>query len=365
MGERTTYQGDGGDGRLSSDSLATESRRTPVYTISQATHDVVFSPPPLHGFSFPFASSSSSTSPPTYSQLSASRAVHSSTSGSRVIASTHPPPPPPPAPFHETEDDRPRVKSSLGSLNSRAASSKGSVGGALDSGSSEWKKGQRLQRSQNNNAEVVNSSSTQSSAPNSSFEVELETADQEASGGPGARGGRRLNNTPVDLGASFGPPAESVLARRPGRLNLEGGGESSWQTAPGGTRTETERPITPGARRFAGAESITRPFGLGTVTVTPLYRPPKTPPSRRHQEVILDVTSRDFDAHRATVRTPDSHRASPSVRTPDSLKSFRIPVRHPVPHMSATPFPRGDRETEISVCQSDVTVYDNIDSVRV
>lgn len=363
-----TYQGGDGDGRRSGGD--SESRPTTVFTISEASlhHEVASSAASRHGLlSFPFASS-----PPTYAQLSASRAaVHSSSSsGSRFIASV--PPPPPPSVHEEDrriEERPPKDKSSLGSLNSRTSlPTRGSSVEVLDSGSSEWRKGQRSQRSQQNNAEVVNSSS-QSSAPNSSFEVELDATDQEA--GPGVRG-RRLNNTPVG-GAPCGIPAESVLARRPGRLNLEGGGgDSSWQTASpsgggGATRgTEVERPITPSARRFAGAESITRPFGLGTVTVTPLYRPPKTPPSRRHQEVVLDVTSRDFEARRPTaVRTPDPHRATP-VRTPDSMKSFRAPERRPLPHASAaTPFPR-DRDTDISVCQSDVTVYDNVvDSVRV
>lgn len=260
--------------------------------------------------------------------------------------------------------------------------------------------------------------SSQSSGPNSSTEFEPETTDVEVShalGGPSSsgrrsaphRGTRLLNNTPVncyqtDIG---GPSHDSLLlGRRPTRLNFEPmtydsnsndehvdkevtAAATPWRISPtipyengaGVWTTGVDfrlagRPPQGGLRRSPGPTSITRPFGHGTVTVTPLYRAPKTPPSMRHNTVAAGVTVTSCEttgivSPRGTVdaRSPVLKRGGMSevvARSPDGQRGGPFSGRS-VPTVSVTPC-IADREIDISVCQSDVTVYDNvIDNVGV
>lgn len=260
--------------------------------------------------------------------------------------------------------------------------------------------------------------SSQSSAPNSSTEFEPETTDVEVNHALGSSSsGRRntphretrpLNNTPVNCYQTDtgGPDHDSLLGRRPPRLNFEpmtydsdsnvdhvDKGETAtvaapWQiasTIPSGNGAEVwtsgadsvlvRRPPQAGLRRPPGPASITRPFGHGSVTVTPLYRAPKTPPAERHNTVAAGVTVRSTEATQSVaprgtvaVKTPELRRGGMSVgvsaRSPDGQREGAFSSRT-VPTVSVTPC-IADREIDISVCQSDVTVYDNvIDIARV
>lgn len=258
--------------------------------------------------------------------------------------------------------------------------------------------------------------SSQSSAPNSSTEFEPETTDFEVNHALGSSSsGRRntphretrpLNNTPVNCYQTdtAGPDPDSLLCRRPPRLNFEpmtydsdsnfdhvdkaetagapwriastippGNGAEVWTS--GADSLLARRPPQAGLRRPPGPASITRPFGHGSVTVTPLYRAPKTPPAERHNTVAAGVTVRIPEATQnvaprgtVTVKTPELRRggmsAALSARSPDGQREGAFGSRT-VPTVSVTPCIT-DREIDISVCQSDVTVYDNvIDIARV